>query len=169
MNTYRDQQADIERLIANGLSLPEIPLNSHPGRTRNLGPGMGTPYLAAQGATPRTEHPGLQQILGPTPSGAAPVDQVSVGSMQMPPPSSLGPIAAALNLPMPEAAGPAQQGTANTGVPPSQASAITTGSNAFEELPDALNFGPEFFGMESWSALSHSWADIGHFTGTGMS
>ncbi|KAK4139223.1 poly polymerase catalytic domain-containing protein [Dichotomopilus funicola] len=161
-------QADIERLITNGLSLPEVPLNSQPGRARNLGPGTGTPYLAAQGATLRTEHPGLQQLLGPTPSGATPVDQVSVGSMQMPPPSSLGPIASALNIPMPEAAGPGQ-GAANAGVAPSQASAITTGSNAFEELPDALNFGPEFFGMESWSALSHGWADIGHFTGTGMS
>jgi len=53
-------------------------------------------------------------------------------------------------------------------VAPSQASAVTTGSNAFEELPDGLNFGPEFFGIESWSALSHGWADMGHFSGGGM-
>ncbi|KAK4245549.1 poly polymerase catalytic domain-containing protein [Corynascus novoguineensis] len=153
-------QADIERLIANGLSLPEGP-PAPLGRTRSLGPGAGSSYFAPHLPAPRTGHAGLQPAI-PT-SAPTPTDQTILGSVQMPPPTSASPIAGALSLPMAEGA---VHGTA--AVAPSQASAVTTGSNAFEELPDGLNFGPEFFGIESWSALSHGWADMGHFSGGGM-
>jgi len=153
-------QADIERLIASGLSLPEGP-TALLGRSRSLGPGTGTPYLAPQAPIPRTGHTGMQ-LMVPT-SAPTPTDQAMVGPAQMPPPTSISPMAA-LSLPMAE-------GTihGSAAVAPSQASAVTSASNAFEELPDGLNFGPEFFGMESWSALSHSWADIGNFSGSGIS
>ncbi|KAK4153633.1 poly polymerase catalytic domain-containing protein [Chaetomidium leptoderma] len=142
-------QADIERLIANGLSLPEVP-PAFPGRTRNLGPGMGTPYLAPDAPTPATDH-----HMRLADSTSAP------GSVQMPPPpttTTLSPMAA-LQLPMAEGSvsGPA--------VAPSQASAVTSASNAFEEVAGGLNFGPEFFGMDSWSSFS-AWAD---FPGGGIS
>lgn len=69
---------------------------------------------------------------------------------------------AMLGLPMTEA------GTlsAAAGVAPSQASAVTSASNAFEEVADEFNFGPELFGLESWAAFSHGWAEIG---GSGLS
>jgi poly [ADP-ribose] polymerase len=78
--------------------------------------------------------------------------------MQMPPPASISPMAA-LSLPM--AAESAGHGS-TAGIAPSQASAVTSGSNAFEELPDGLNFGPEFFGMDSWASFT-GWPDIGQF------
>jgi hypothetical protein len=59
----------------------------------------------------------------------------------------------ALSLPLASAGGSSRA----AGVAPSQASAVTSASNAFEEVPDELNFnflGPELFGMESWLALS---------------
>jgi poly [ADP-ribose] polymerase len=72
---------------------------------------------------------------------------------------------AALSLPMTEAAIPASA----VGPALSQASAVTSTSNAFEEVADGLNFGPDFFGMDSWSAFPHGWGDIGHFSGNGIS
>jgi len=96
--------------------------------------------------------------LGPGPTGAG-ADQGHIGSsqiMSLPAASTLGPLSA-LSLPLPDRAM----------IAPSQASAVTSASNAFEEVPDGFNFGPEFFGIESWSALSHGWADIGQFPGSG--
>jgi poly [ADP-ribose] polymerase len=151
-------QADIERLIANGLSLPEVP-PALSGRTRSLGPGTGTPYLAPQAPAPApaVDHTASRMhLMVPTPN-PTPSNQTSAGSMQMPPPASISPMAA-LTLPM--AAESAAHGTA--GVAPSQASAVTSGSNAFEELPDGLNFGPEFFGMDSWASFA-GWPDITQF------
>ncbi|KAK3985733.1 hypothetical protein QBC44DRAFT_334485 [Cladorrhinum sp. PSN332] len=50
-------------------------------------------------------------------------------------------------------------------VAPSQASAMTTGSNAFEEvMMEGLNFGPELYGLD-WSTFSNGWANPGHFPG----
>ena len=69
---------------------------------------------------------------------------------------------AGLSLPTTETAIPAAAGPAL-----SQASAVTSTSNAFEEVADGLNFGPDFFGMDSWS--SYGWGDIGHFPGNGIS
>ncbi|AEO55796.1 hypothetical protein MYCTH_2132970 [Thermothelomyces thermophilus ATCC 42464] len=152
-------QADIERLIASGLSLPEG-LPAPPGRPRSLDAGAGEPYLAPQLSTPRTSHAGAQ--LGVPTSAPTPANQNMMASVQMPPPASVSPMAG-LNLPLAEGA---IQGTAP--VAPSQASGVTSGSNAFEELPEGLYFGPEFFGIESWSALPHGWADIGHFSGSGI-
>jgi len=139
-------QADIEQLIAHGLSLPEAPPGSM-SRTRSLGPGTGTPYLVPQvPAAAADQTANRMHLMVPTPNLTPGTTQPSVGSMQMPPPSSISPMAA-LSLPM-AAESAAHSGTA--GVAPSQASAVTSGSNAFEELPDGLNFGPEFFGMDSW-------------------
>ncbi len=91
---------------------------------------------------------------------STPVDQARVGSSQLGlAATALSPMTG-LSLPMTERAT----------VAPSQASVVTSASNAFEEVADGFNFGPEFFGMESWSALSHGWAaDIGPFPGGGIS
>lgn len=152
------QQADIEQLISHGLSLPEAPPGSM-SRTRSLGPGTGTPYLAPQVPAPAADQTANRMhLMVPTPNLTPGTTQPSVGSMQMPPPSSISPMAA-LSLPM--AADSATHGGA-AGVAPSQASAVTSGSNAFEELPDGLNFGPEFFGMDSWASFT-GWPDIGQF------
>ncbi|EAQ82970.1 hypothetical protein CHGG_10788 [Chaetomium globosum CBS 148.51] len=94
-------QADIERLIANGLFLPEVPPGSM-GRTRSLGPGTGTPYLAPQAPAPITDQTAAAanriHLMAPTPN-PTPGSQPSIGSLQMPPPSSISPMAA-LSLPM---------------------------------------------------------------------
>lgn len=145
------QQADIERLIANGLSLPEV-APALPSRNRSVAAGIEAPCLAPP--VPEAEHMQVAAS-GQTPG---PEEQSHVGSVPMPPPAMMSPLAA-LSLPMTEAAIPA----------PSQASAVTSASNAFEEVANELNFGPELFGMESWSALSHGWADIGQFPGHGIS
>ncbi|KAK4234607.1 hypothetical protein C8A03DRAFT_37624 [Achaetomium macrosporum] len=145
-------QADIERLIANGLSLPEVPPGGLPDRARGLAAGMDTPYLAPHAPTRETNH--LQ--MGPP----LPLDQTHAGAvppMTLPTPN-LSPMAA-LNLPMADAVMPAAPRVA-----PSEASAVTSGSNAFEEVADGLNFGPELFGLDSWSV----WADIQHFPGGGI-
>ncbi|KAG7288430.1 hypothetical protein NEMBOFW57_004781 [Staphylotrichum longicolle] len=138
-------QADIERLIANGLSLPEVP-PALPGRARSVAVGIDAPFPAPP--IPEADH----MELAPA---SARTDQGHAGSSQMPlSATTLSPIAG-LSLPVTERAM----------VAPSQASAVTSASNAFEEVADGFNFGPEFFGMESWSALSHGWTDLGPFSG----
>jgi poly [ADP-ribose] polymerase len=134
------QQADIERLISSGLQLPEIP-PAPPGRTRGSAAGMNnTPYLA-------------QRIES--------TDHMQAASVQMPMGATTMSPMTALSLPM-----------ADTSLDPlaarSQASVGTSASNAFEEVADGLNFGPEMFGAESWSALSLGWADMGHFTSSNI-
>ncbi|KAK4120960.1 PARP-domain-containing protein [Parathielavia appendiculata] len=168
-------QADIERLLSNGLSLPEVP-TAAPARARSVAPGMDTPYLGPQ--IPGPDH--HMQLLGPVPPRAvpSPADQTHAheSSMQMPPPptttTTVSPMAQ-VTLSLPPMTGTSSSRPALAGVAPSQASAVTSGSNAFEELPDGLNFGPnfgpEFFGIESWSALSQGWTDLGQFPGSTIS
>jgi poly [ADP-ribose] polymerase len=166
ITTYLLQQADIERLISNGLSLPEVPpaLPGAADRARSIAGGIDTPYIAAQ--LPDTDPAPLG---APAPTAPSPVEQARAASVSMPPPppaTTMGSMVP-LSLSMTGSSRPTLPGVA-----PSQASAVTSASNAFEELPDGLNFGPnfgpEFFGIESWSALSHGWTDLGQqFHGTG--
>jgi poly [ADP-ribose] polymerase len=160
------QQADIERLISNGLSLPEAPpaLPGATDRARSVAAGMDTPYIAAQ--LPDTDQPPLG---APAPSGPSPVEQARATSVSMPPPPPATTMGAMVPLSL-SMAGSSRPALA--GVAPSQASAVTSASNAFEELPDGLNFGPnfgpDFFGIESWPALSQGWPELGQqFHGTG--
>ncbi|KAL1839107.1 hypothetical protein VTJ49DRAFT_1875 [Mycothermus thermophilus] len=153
-------QADIERIIDNGLSLPEVP-----------------PVPEADSMT----------LMTPTPPASRPIDQPRqhLSPVQM---STMGPPIAPLSMPMTEApVSAAAAGVPNVaaiaspsaaaavaagpaGVAPSQASALTSASNAFEEAAQALNFGQDFFGMELWSAgLPDGWNDMGQFAGGGIS
>ncbi|KAL2134722.1 hypothetical protein VTI74DRAFT_11042 [Chaetomium olivicolor] len=153
-------QADIERLIANGLSLPEVP-PALPGRTRGLAAGVETPYLGPHPQIPGAEH---MQLVPPTPT-PRPADQTHAGPVQLALPTTTMSPMSALSLPMTD---PAIAATAPR-VAPSQASAVTSASNAFEEVADGLNFGPEFFGLDPWAALSYGWPDMGQFPGTSIS
>ncbi|SPQ24965.1 a4c9294c-b8ae-4710-824c-1013a23cc333 [Thermothielavioides terrestris] len=155
-------QADIERLIENGLVLPEIPPPSLPGRPRGLGGGLEAPYLAPHAPISASTDNMPLGVMAPAPSPApSPVPQTTRSGGGVPmtlPATTLSPMAG-LGLSMAETAMPVAAATAaaTAGVAPSQASATTSASNAFEEVADEFNFGPELFGMESWSAFSHGW------------
>lgn len=77
------------------------------------------------------------------------------------PPTTLSPMTA-LNMPVADP----QVAAAVPPAPPSQTSAMTGASNAFEETADGFIFGPEMFGVDSWPALSHGWTNMTQFPGT---
>ncbi|KAK4185889.1 hypothetical protein QBC35DRAFT_388563 [Podospora australis] len=122
-------QTDIERLIAGGLQLPEGPPGS-PLRTR----GMATapPPQAAQLPQPQPHIPNYDQTLH--------------NSFHMPaaPAATAGPMMGGLSMPMADGITPAP-------VAPSHTSAVTTGSNAYEEGL-GLNFGSDMYGMD-WTTI----------------
>ncbi|GAB1313792.1 hypothetical protein MFIFM68171_04002 [Madurella fahalii] len=143
-------QADIERLIANGLSLPEVP-PALPSRTRGLAVGMDMPYLG-QPMPSATHTPAVALPPGP-------INRTQVEHLQMPMPGLAVTPIDPLGLPMAETVMPSV-------APASQTSVGTSASNAFEEVADGLNFGSEWFGPESWSVFSPGWSNFGHFPGT---
>lgn len=143
----RAQQADIEGIIANGLQLPEV-APAFPGRGRTLpaAASADTPYLGH--SMPHGEHH-MQAVPMAVPVG---MPGITVAP---------SPMAASLSLPMADA-------TLAAPVARSHVSAVTSTSNAFEEAPDGFNFGLELFGADSWSALSHGWADMAQFPGSSI-
>ncbi|KAK4113674.1 hypothetical protein N656DRAFT_707047 [Canariomyces notabilis] len=129
-------QADIERLIANGLLLPEdSPV--WPGRARGSAVAVGMPYLdeSIPNETPveSFQLPVAAPTIGSTAAGSVPMTETLVASA----------------------------------APASQASVGTSASNAFEEIADGFNFGPDLFGPESLSAFP-GWSTMGHFPGSSM-
>ncbi|KAK3325092.1 hypothetical protein B0H66DRAFT_110220 [Apodospora peruviana] len=87
---------------------------------------------------------------GDTLTGTGRNDQMPPGTVTMAPPAAI---------------------ISNTAVPasvaPSQASAVTSGSNAFQEALEGINFGPELFGSDSW-AWNNDWLNTpaaGNFVG----
>ncbi|KAK4230293.1 sterol uptake control protein 2 [Podospora fimiseda] len=131
-------QADIERLITNGLSLPESPPRPL------VYTGLPQPDTVAHA---EQQQPSFQVPMMPPP---LPQPQPTTGASM--PSFSMG---------IPDTVIPAP-------VAPSHASAVTTGSNAFEEvIMEGLNFGfggPELYALD-WSTFSNGWANPTHFPG----
>lgn len=177
------QQADIERLIAHGLSLPEVvpPASSSvAGRTRGpptVGMGGMSSYLGQQPIPDAAAHAHAHaQLMTMTLASSARSDQPPpVEHIQMPVPVQAAPAVTSMeslqSLPV---AGTVIPSVNVAPAPPQVSSSIgtTSASNAFEEqaAADGLNFGPELLGVdESWLADSPGcWSSFEHFAGTGL-
>ncbi|KAK3328692.1 hypothetical protein B0T19DRAFT_462369 [Cercophora scortea] len=133
-------QAEIEKLIANGLSLAPSEQQDPPSGTRDMADGSALPPTVGYGQVPSFSQP----IVSPPMS--IPVTRSG------PPPSAI--------LPQPAV----ECRTAPVSVAPSHASAGTSGSNAFEEPLDGLDFGSsELFAADSWAGFSSDWLNMGNF------
>ncbi|KAK3370684.1 hypothetical protein B0H63DRAFT_514719 [Podospora didyma] len=138
-------QADIEEVIANGLPLAQAP---SPGRTRGLGGMSDMSHMPAGFGDNEA-----QMVHPPHPNRAP------LSSAQAP--------MTATTMPAMSASGLVQAEVVDTApVAPSNASGGTSGTNAFEEVINGLNFGTEMFGAESWPAFSNEWLNPGYFPGT---
>ncbi|KAK1778690.1 hypothetical protein QBC45DRAFT_159090 [Copromyces sp. CBS 386.78] len=164
-------QTDIEKLIAEGLTISHLQAGQGQAQTPRpnndlLTPGPappfspGPPFVAMAGPIPLINDPHelgprgqnlLQQAMGPP----VPPHAHTHTQQAQPPPQMLPPVS------NPAGPGPAPiGGNLGPGVAPSQASAITTGSNAFEEIlnVNGLNFGfgsgpgagADFFAPDAW-------------------
>ncbi|KAH7632374.1 fungal-specific transcription factor domain-containing protein [Sordaria sp. MPI-SDFR-AT-0083] len=182
-------QTDIEKLLAEGLTVnhlqdqpdqPDQNQNRTPRPNNDLlSPGQaaaafspGPPFVAMAGPIPLINDP---HELGPSPQNLLPgmppphAQHAQQQAPQMLPPVSSGPPIGAGqgvggNLGPGPGPGPGQgvNTGVNPGVAPSQASQITTGSNAFEEIlnVNGINFGfgsgpgtgtgADFFAPEAW-------------------
>ena len=107
-------QADIEKLIANGVTLSTPPIQSST---------TGAEMQSINGQSSTRLMPTTGTANAPTPSFAIPQTGTAHGLLE--PAASIA---------------------------PSQSSVMTTGSNAFEQSLEELNFGPELFEAESWAA-----------------
>ncbi|KAK3686253.1 hypothetical protein B0T22DRAFT_500868 [Podospora appendiculata] len=133
-------QAEIEKLIANGLSLAPGEQQDPTSRTRDMDNGSSLPPTVGYGEMPNFS----QSIVSPT---------ISVPIARPGPPPSTMPTQSAVEC-----------RTAPVSVAPSHASAGTSGSNAFEEPLDGLDFGSsELFAGDSWAGLSSDWLNMGNF------
>ncbi|KAK0668074.1 hypothetical protein QBC41DRAFT_322662 [Cercophora samala] len=135
-------QADIERIITHGLQLPEGAPDS-PARSRSGPPPVAQSAIHSRLAGEAPPTPGLAASYTFQPS----VPAASTPSMTL---SSLAVTEPPISAP----------------VPPSHASGVTMGSNAFEEVLSGFNFGPELYGMD-WSAFPNGWPSQ-QFTGPNM-
>ncbi|KAK4160595.1 hypothetical protein QBC43DRAFT_325250 [Cladorrhinum sp. PSN259] len=131
-------QADIERLIFHGLSLPENP--PRPIMYTGL-PHQSDTVAHAEQQQQQTSSAGSHSFQVP-----------------MPPPTTASAHMPSFSMAISDSVVPAP-------VAPSHASAVTTGSNAFEEvMMEGLNFGPELYGLD-WSAFSNGWPNSAHYPG----
>ncbi|EAA31742.2 hypothetical protein NCU08848 [Neurospora crassa OR74A] len=152
-------QTDIEKLLAEGLPINQVQVPQTPRPNDLLTPtpapfSPGPPFVAMAGPIPLInnshELSPSQSLLQPA---MAPPVPPHAQQAQQPTSHMLPPLSS--SAPPPLQVGP---GSVNPGIAPSQASAITTGSNAFEEIlnVNGINFGgvgmgmTEFFAPDAW-------------------
>lgn len=164
MTLTSTKQSDIEKLLAEGLPISQVQVPQTPRPNDLLKPttpapfSPGPPFVAMAGPIPLINNPHelspSQSLLQPAMAPPVPPhpQQAQQQTSQMLPPLSS-------SAPPPLQVGPGGVNpSVNPGIAPSQASAITTGSNAFEEIlnVNGINFGgvgmgmTEFFAPDAW-------------------
>ncbi|KAK3402475.1 hypothetical protein B0T20DRAFT_699 [Sordaria brevicollis] len=163
-------QTDIEKLLSEGIPIIQTPVTPNPRATELLTPAPYSPgppgaFSSMPVPLPPGPIPPLQVVNDPhelmpaVPPGMPP---------PIPPPPGQGqgqilpPVSSSSAAPIGPGQGTGVNQAVNPGVAPSQASQITTGSNAFEEmLASGMNFGGggmggggngmnDFFAPEAW-------------------
>ncbi|KAK0728783.1 poly polymerase catalytic domain-containing protein [Lasiosphaeria miniovina] len=139
-------QADIEELIAHGLQLaPGQPVSV--ARTRGVSGELAAPRFAPSTSGEVEAQIGAQPLAFPRSTNQA------AGQSSMSAPAPVPALSSFQAMPV----------DAATVVAPSSASGGTSGTNAFEEVLDGLNFGSDLFGSESWPAFPSDWLNAGYF------
>lgn len=141
--------ADIERVMKEGVKLVMGPVGVPPATSAMVFPNMGSSGDSSSTSQPPSSSPATVTQAAPQIHVSAAVTP-TISSM----PPGFSPITASQGLPLhQQTRGAGQVEPAAASVAPSQSSAITSGSNAFEEsLDDLASFGPDFFADDLWAS-----------------